>query len=169
MIKTLDPLFISQIDLLSQETISRDCPFKDDVSDFSSTHQLLALWLTDSPTPSILGPASWCQHTTFLQTEISVQKITSLLLTMTLILPAILNEHKYFEKSHIFEETNLFSSNKVRPKVKYLNMELCFQSFFGLHVHSCTHWLNPTTPPLPRIWAHIRGRYWSANIDDISL
>jgi hypothetical protein len=24
-------------------------------------------------------------------------------------------------------------------------------------------------PPPPRIWAHIRGRYWSAKIDDISL
>jgi hypothetical protein len=25
------------------------------------------------------------------------------------------------------------------------------------------------TPPFPRIWAHIRGRYWSAKIEDISL
>jgi hypothetical protein len=24
-------------------------------------------------------------------------------------------------------------------------------------------------PPPPRIWAHIRGRYWPAKIDDISL
>ncbi len=39
-----------------------------------------------------------------------------------------------------------------------LNMELDLQSLFELHVHSCTHWLNP---PPPRIWAHIRGRYWS--------
>jgi hypothetical protein len=28
--------------------------------------------------------------------------------------------------------------------------------------------LLPPPPPL-RIWAHIRGRYWSAKIDDISL
>ncbi len=28
---------------------------------------------------------------------------------------------------------------------------------------------NPATPPPPRIWALIRGRYWSAKIDDISL
>jgi hypothetical protein len=28
--------------------------------------------------------------------------------------------------------------------------------------------LNYFMPP-PRIWAHIRGRYWSANKDDISL
>ncbi len=51
-----------------------------------------------------------------------------------------------------------------------LNMELDLQSLFGLYVHSCTHWLRPRNclPP-PRIWAHIRGRYWSAKIDDISL
>ncbi len=29
--------------------------------------------------------------------------------------------------------------------------------------------LAETPPPPPRIWAHIRGRYWSAKIDDISL
>jgi hypothetical protein len=38
-----------------------------------------------------------------------------------------------------------------------LNMELDLESLFGLHV------------PPPRIWAHIRGHYWSAKIDDISL
>ncbi len=47
-----------------------------------------------------------------------------------------------------------------------LNMELDLQSFFGLHVHSKAE--TPQTPP-PRIWAQIRGRYWSAKIDDISL
>ncbi len=43
-----------------------------------------------------------------------------------------------------------------------LNIELDLLSFFGLQVHSCTHWLTPRTPPPPpppRIWAHIRGRY----------
>jgi hypothetical protein len=30
-----------------------------------------------------------------------------------------------------------------------LNMELDLQSFFGLHVHSCTHWLRPRNSPLP--------------------
>jgi hypothetical protein len=50
-----------------------------------------------------------------------------------------------------------------------LNMEIDLQSVFRLHVHSCTHWLRPATPPLPRIWAHIRGRYWAAKMDDISL
>jgi hypothetical protein len=63
-------------------------------------------------------------------------------------------------------------------------MELDVQSLFGLHVHSCTHWLRPRNlppphvyscthwlrprnPPPPRIWAHIGGRNWSAKIDDI--
>jgi hypothetical protein len=50
-----------------------------------------------------------------------------------------------------------------------LSMELDLQSLLiGLHVHSCTHWLRPQNPP-PCIWAHIRGRYWSAKIDDVSL
>jgi hypothetical protein len=49
-----------------------------------------------------------------------------------------------------------------------LNMELDLQSLFGLNVHSSTHWLRPRNPP-PRIWAHMRERYWSAKIDDISL
>ncbi len=51
------------------------------------------------------------------------------------------------------------------------NMELDLKSLFGLLVHSCAHWLRPpqSTLPSPRIWAHIRGRYWSVKIDDISL
>ncbi len=28
---------------------------------------------------------------------------------------------------------------------------------------------DPPPPPPPGIWAHIRGRYWSAKIDDISV
>ncbi len=50
-----------------------------------------------------------------------------------------------------------------------LNMELLVdsQSLFGLHGHSFTP--HPPPPHSPRIWAHIRGRYWSAKIDDISL
>ncbi len=38
-----------------------------------------------------------------------------------------------------------------------------------LDLQSCTHWLRHRNPPPPRIWAHIRGLYWSAKIDDISL
>jgi hypothetical protein len=48
-------------------------------------------------------------------------------------------------------------------------MELDLQSFFGLHVYSCIHWLKHLNPPNPSIWAHIRWRYWSTKIDDISL
>jgi hypothetical protein len=47
-------------------------------------------------------------------------------------------------------------------------MELDLQILFGLHVHSCTHWLRTRNPP-PRIWAQIRGRHWSAKIDDVSF
>ncbi len=46
-----------------------------------------------------------------------------------------------------------------------LNMKLNLQSLFGHHVYSCTHWPRPP----PRIWAQIRGRYWSAKINDVSL
>ncbi len=34
--------------------------------------------------------------------------------------------------------------------------------------YSCTHW-PPQLPSSPSNWAYIRGRYWSAKIDDISL
>ncbi len=47
------------------------------------------------------------------------------------------------------------------PQVKY---GVRSPKFIWAPVYSCTHWL---TPP-PRIWAHKRGRYWSAKIDDIS-
>ncbi len=41
--------------------------------------------------------------------------------------------------------------------------------FIWAPVHSCTHWLRPRNSLLPRIVAHIRGRYWSVKIDDISV
>ncbi len=47
-----------------------------------------------------------------------------------------------------------------------VKMELDLQSLCGLYVYGCTHWLRPRNSP--RIWAHRRGRYWSAKIDDIS-
>ncbi len=32
------------------------------------------------------------------------------------------------------------------------------------------NWLRPRNyPPPPTFWAHVRGHYWSAKIDDISL
>ncbi len=38
-------------------------------------------------------------------------------------------------------------------------------------MYCCTHWLRPRNlpPPSPRICAHIRGRYSSAKIDDITF
>ena len=45
----------------------------------------------------------------------------------------------------------------------WLNMELDLQTLFKLHVHSCMYSLAET------IWAHMRGRYWSAKMDDISF
>jgi hypothetical protein len=73
-------------------------------------------------------------------------------------------------QEHSIEE--LFCNNTVNFR---LNMELDLQTLFGLHEHSSTNWprsqkfRNPPPPPPPRIWAHIRGRYWSARTDDISL
>jgi hypothetical protein len=48
-----------------------------------------------------------------------------------------------------------------------LNMKLDLHSFFGLLCTAVLIGKDTTTPP--RIWAHIRGRYWSAKIDDVSL
>jgi hypothetical protein len=52
-----------------------------------------------------------------------------------------------------------------------LNMELDLQILFGLHVHSCTHWLRPRNSPPPPAFGLISegaiGR--KAKIDDISL
>jgi hypothetical protein len=51
-----------------------------------------------------------------------------------------------------------------RKNMHRLHMELDLRSLFGLHV-LCTAVLigwGPRNPPSPRIWALIRGRYWSA-------
>ncbi len=49
----------------------------------------------------------------------------------------------------------------------FLKLELDLQILLGL---LCTAVLIGGDPaPPPRIWAHLRGRYWSAKIDDISL
>jgi hypothetical protein len=65
---------------------------------------------------------------------------------------------------------NINAKTHAKDSNHRLNMELDIQSLFGLHVDSCTHWLRPRNPtPTLHIWVHIRGRYWSAKIDDISL
>jgi hypothetical protein len=55
-----------------------------------------------------------------------------------------------------------------------LNIELALQSLFGLHVHSAQLYSlaetqQPPPPFLPHLGSYIKGRYWSAKIDDISL
>ncbi len=55
---------------------------------------------------------------------------------------------------------------------KILNMELYLQSkvYLGsMWIAVLIGWDLATPSPPPRIWAHIRGRYWSAKMDDISL
>ncbi len=37
-----------------------------------------------------------------------------------------------------------------------LNMGLDLQSLFGLHVHSCTHWLRTLIPPPPHLGSHTK-------------
>ena len=49
------------------------------------------------------------------------------------------------------------------------NMELDLQSLFVLLCTVVLIGWEPETLSLPSIWAHKRGRYWSAKIDDISL
>jgi hypothetical protein len=49
-------------------------------------------------------------------------------------------------------------------------MELDLQSLFGLHVHSCTHWLRlRNSPPPPHLGLYTRVLLVSQKIDDISL
>jgi hypothetical protein len=55
-----------------------------------------------------------------------------------------------------------------RP-IRRLNMELNFQSYLGSCVQLYSLAETPQLPPPPRIWAHVRGRYWPAKIDDMSL
>jgi hypothetical protein len=53
-----------------------------------------------------------------------------------------------------------------------LNMELDLQSLLWLLCTAVLYSLAETSqllPPSPRIWAHLRGRYLSAKMDDISL
>ncbi len=66
-------------------------------------------------------------------------------------------------------QTKYTSYNTVDWKQRVI-MELDLQIFWGLYVHSRTHTGETLQPPSLRIWAHMRGRYWPAKIDDeISL
>ncbi len=72
----------------------------------------------------------------------------------------ILQKSSAFAK--IFECREMLNTYEVKYGVRSPKL-------FELHVHSCTHLLRSHNTPVPRIWAHIRCRYWSAKIDDISL
>jgi hypothetical protein len=50
-----------------------------------------------------------------------------------------------------------------------LNIELDLQSLFGSCVKLYSLDETPQLSPFHRVWAHIRGRYWPAKKDDISL
>ncbi len=54
-----------------------------------------------------------------------------------------------------------------RPFQWYHSHEDPIWTTVPLNLQSCIHWPRPATSP--PIWARIRGRYWSAKIDDISL
>ncbi len=70
----------------------------------------------------------------------------------------------------VFAET---SPKRSFSMTEYERFGLVFKKMRVYKFGHCTHWLRlPQPPPLspsPRIWAHIRGRYWSAKIDDNSF
>ncbi len=59
-----------------------------------------------------------------------------------------------------------YSTSPFITKTYRLNIEVDLQSLFGLLCIQLYSWLRPRNSPLP---PHIRGRYWSAKVDDISL
>jgi hypothetical protein len=103
-----------------------------------------------------------------LQSIWCLSKISGILIFLFFSLPLL----QYLNFSS-FARRMLSFTSRLHPWYIYyynvktirLNMELYRQSLFGLHVHCYTHWPRPRIlqplPP-PRIWAHIRERYWSA-------
>ena len=49
------------------------------------------------------------------------------------------------DNPHLLPETRM----QIARSIDRLNVELDLQSLFGLHVHSCTHWLRPRNPQRP--------------------
>ncbi len=60
--------------------------------------------------------------------------------------PNSIDKHKFIGRTHMLNT---------------VGMELDLQSLFGLHVHSCTHWLRPRNPPPPPPTRHL-GSYTRA-------
>jgi hypothetical protein len=73
----------------------------------------------------------------------------------------------------IHECTLYLGANQLFLFIHRLNMELAFQSLFGIHVTGCAqlYSLDETRNSLPpsAFGLVLRGRYWSIKIDDISL
>ncbi len=102
--------------------------------------------------------------------------ILSYLILSYLILTILSMKYSLKRKEALMSPLNVqkIDSEKVRVvrSNHRLNMELDLQSIFRLHVQNCAQLyslLRPRNSPPPRIWAYIRGRYWPATIDDISL
>ncbi len=68
----------------------------------------------------------------------------------------------------ICEQTVHRHSEEEVSKKHMLKIELELQSLFGLLCTAVLIGRDPATAPSPHL-AHIRVRYWSAKIDDISL
>jgi hypothetical protein len=70
-------------------------------------------------------------------------------------------------------DTRMICFSSGHTVVKYGGRSPKFKVHLGSmsrDVHSCTHWLRPrNSPPYPVFGLVLRGRYWSAKIDDISL
>ncbi len=47
--------------------------------------------------------------------------------------------------------SEIFAEGRGMDGYHRLNMELDLQSLFGLHVHSCTHWLRQPPPRIYRL------------------
>ncbi len=80
-----------------------------------------------------------------------------------------------FSSSSPFPSLNICSSHFTSLSLIILIVFLVFLSFHWFSVFSgflfaqLYSFAETPHPPPPRIWAHIRGGYWSAKIDDISL
>ncbi len=72
-----------------------------------------------------------------------------------------------------FLSTDTHQRLTCKGRYHKLNMNVDLQSLVGLHVTWCAQLYSlaetPQPPQSPRIWTRIRGRYWSAKTDDISL
>ncbi len=131
------------------------------------THELLAAAGISAAASVTAVPwnhcCCWLSDITAVAGVTALARVTSLLASLRLLASLLLPRHtcRRLLLRLIFSD---FSHRLI--------MELDLQSLFGLHVHCavCTAVLvGRDPPPLPCSGAHVRGRYWSAKIDDISV